>query len=166
MSINDNDCNNTDKANDARVLEPEDQIKAYYQFAYKVVVLGDKNPSNPNRADGKYWQTDWVSQEQALAHHKRGGNIGLQMGEVSDWLCAVDLDAPGVRRLAPKFLREILKASKEEEELPSHYVYRSEGANYLQIKDVGGKEYVAFKASGQGHQIKVAPSVHPEKGRY
>src|SRR5215204_3862013 len=153
----------------SRVLvSPEDQIKAYYTFAYKVLVLGDKNPVNPYHPKGEEWQEAWVSQEDALAHAARGGNIGIQLGEVSDWLCAVDLDTEEVRRLAPKFLPETLKAGKEKERLASHYVYRSEGADYLRIGDVGGGELMALKASanGQGHQIKVAPSVHPEKGRY
>jgi P4 family phage/plasmid primase-like protien len=151
-----------------RALSPEEQIKAYYTFGYKVLVLGDKNPFNPYHPKGEEWQNDYVQEEDALAHCAKGGNIGLQMGAVSDWLCAVDLDTEEVRRLAPKFLRETLKAGKEKEDLPSHHVCRSEGAGHLQIKDIGGKEILALKASGQGqgHQIKVAPSVHPEKGRY
>jgi P4 family phage/plasmid primase-like protien len=152
----------------ARVLDPDEQIKAYYQFGYKVLVLGDKNPYNPYRADGLEWQKEHVQQETALEHAAKGGNIGLQMGAVSDWLCAVDLDTPEVRKLAPQFLPSTLMAGKEGEDAPSHYVYRSEGADYLGVKDIGAKELLSLKAAGegQGHQIKVAPSVHPEKGRY
>jgi hypothetical protein len=100
-----------------RALSPEEQIKAYYTFGYKVLVLGDKNPFNPYHPKGEEWQNDYVQEEDALAHCAKGGNIGLQMGAVSDWLCAVDLDTEEVRRLAPKFLRETLKAGKEKEDL-------------------------------------------------
>src|SRR5215211_1435630 len=150
------------------VLEPEEQIRAYYTFKYKVLLLGDKNPFNPYHSEGKEWEREWVQEEDAIAHGAKGGNIGLQMGEVSDWLCAVDFDVEEVRRMAHRFLRDTLKAGKEKEPLPSHYIYRSEGADYLQIRDVGGKELLSLKASGQGqgHQIKVAPSTHSEKGRY
>ncbi len=163
-SIHDNGREGTD----ARAPTDEEQIKAYYDERYKVLVLGDKNPFNPYRADGKEWQKEHVLQEDALAHYRKGGNIGLQMGEVSGWLCAEDLDDEVLRRLARHFLRDTLKAGKEKEAFPSFYVYRSAGADYLQIKDIGGKEFLALKAAGhgQGHQIKVAPSVHPKKGRY
>jgi P4 family phage/plasmid primase-like protien len=148
-------------------LTGEGQIEAYYDAGLKVLTLGNKNPFNPYRDDGKEWQKVHVQQEHAIAHHKTGGNIGLQMGEVSGWLCAVDMDYEEAMRLAPHFLPKTLTAGKHTEALPSHYFYRSEGADYLQIRD-GSSEVVALKASarGQGHQVKVAPSEHPAKGRY
>src|SRR5215213_4245935 len=116
-------------------LTDEGQIKAYYDARWKVLVLGDKNPYNPYRSDGKDWQKVHVMQEDAIKHHKGGGNIGLQMGEVSGWLCAVDLDYEEARRLAPQFLPNTLMGGKQNEALPSLYVYRSEGANYLRVGD-------------------------------
>ena len=143
-------------------------IDEYYRAGLKVLVLGDKNPFNPYDAKGKNWQTEYVQQEDADAHFARGGNIGIQMGEVSGWLGAVDLDGEEARRLAPRLLPTTLMAGKAGEKLPSHYVYRSVGADYLRVGDVGGGEVLALKtsASGKGHQIKVAPSVHAAKGRY
>jgi P4 family phage/plasmid primase-like protien len=163
MNIN-RDANN----GNLRTLAGDEQIKKYYAEQLKVLVLGDKNPFNPYRADGKQWQREYVQQEDALAHYTRGGNIGLQMGEVSGWLCAADLDVEEARRLAPFFIPSTLMGGKEHEALLSAYVYRSEGCGYLGIKDVGGGELLALKASadGAGHQIKVAPSVHPAKGAY
>jgi hypothetical protein len=98
MNIN-RDANN----GNLRTLAGDKQIKKYYAEQLKVLVLGDKNPFNPYRADGKEWQREHVQQEDALAHYTRGGNIGLQMGEVSGWLCAADLDVEEARRLAPFF---------------------------------------------------------------
>ena len=149
-------------------ITPSEQIKDYYTEGYKVLVLGDKNPFNPYDAKGERWQQDYVQQEYALEHCAKGGNIGLQMGEVSGWLCAADLDVEEAQRLAPFFLPDTLKAGKASEALASTYVYRSVGAGYLGIKDTNGGELLSLKASadGKGHQIKVAPSIHPKKGRY
>jgi P4 family phage/plasmid primase-like protien len=152
----------------ATILTPEKQIRAYFDCKWKPLLLGDKNPFNPNRDDGKEWQLEEITLEQALAHHKRGGNIGLQVGDVSGGLAVVDLDTPEAQRLARRFLPETLMSGKEGEDHPSHYAYISEGAPYLKIQDLGAGELLCLKASanGKGHQVKVAPSVHPKKGAY
>src|SRR5215212_6675709 len=160
MSIAQNLENNT--------LTPEEQIRAYFDCGWKPLLLGDKNPFNPNRTDGKEWQVGWITPAQALAHHKGGGNIGLQVGDISNGLSVADLDAPETMRLARHFLPPTLMAGKAKDEYPSHYVYIAEGAPFLKIQDIGAGELLCLKASnnGKGHQVKVAPSVHPKKGAY
>lgn len=143
-------------------LDPHEQIKSYFTFAWKPIRLReDKRP----RDEG--WPESWVSEEEMLEWYEGGGNVGIQVGKVSDWLCCVDLDSEEAMKLAPKFLPETLMAGKERETLPSHYIYRSEGADYLQITD-GAEEILALKAAaeGQGHQFVVAPSAHVQKGSY
>ncbi len=100
---------------------------------------------------------DWVS---------RGQNVGIQMGEVSGWLCCVDLDCPEAARLAPEFLPKTLTSGKGG--VASHYFYRSPGLGFAQFRDTDGEPFMDLKASnnGKGHQVVVEPSVHPEKGPY
>ncbi len=49
--------------------------------------------------------------------------MGWQVGEISDWRCAVDPDCPEAEKLAPTFLPDTLKAGKGG--VPSLYFYRS-----------------------------------------
>ena len=102
---------------------------------------------------------EWVS---------RGGDVGWQCGEVSGWIAAADLDWPEARKLAPRFLPGTLLGAKGGEE-PSQYFYRSVGLGYKKFSELGEPgEIIALKASnsGAGHQVVVAPSVHPDKGPY
>jgi P4 family phage/plasmid primase-like protien len=147
-------------------LRPEEQIKAYFAAAWKPIRLHGETKKCVDRE----WQKRWVSEEEILAWHAAGGGVGIQVGPHSGHIVAVDLDTVEARTLAPKFLPDTLKAGKELEDLPSHWVYRSEGASYFQVKD-GPREVISFKASGPengyaGHQFAAAPSVHAEKGAY
>jgi putative DNA primase/helicase len=101
-----------------------------------------------------------------LEHIAKGGNVGIQAGEVSDWICAVDLDSEEAVRLAPKFLPETLKSGKQG--IASHWVYRSPRAGYLQFRNVDREMLIELKASenSRGHQFVVEPSIHPDKGPY
>lgn len=103
---------------------------------------------------------------------RNGNNVGIQVGEVSGWICAVDLDCEEAVRLAPRFLTDTLKSGKQG--IASHWVYRSEGAarQSYAIREGGAHveagmlvEVVA-SADGKGFQFVVPPSVHPQKGLY
>jgi putative DNA primase/helicase len=128
----------------------------------------DKNP----RGRGWHLEETRKSLEYVEGALKRGDGVGLQVGECSGWLCAVDLDSIEAQKLAPYFLHPTLTSGKESEELPSHYVYISEGAGYRKIKDPDKNaergELLCLKAAdkAQGQQFVVAPSVHATKGRY
>jgi putative DNA primase/helicase len=145
-------------------------INAYHEAGFKMLPLRpeDKKPR------GKGWQLEENrrSLEDVGRALRSGDGLGLQVGECSRWLCAVDLDCEEAQRLAPHFLKETLTSGKEGEPLPSHYVYISEGADYHKIKDTGKNaergELVCLLASnaGKGRQFAVAPSVHATKGRY
>ena len=144
-------------------LDPTEQIRQYYTFLWKPVRL--LRESKKPRDEG--WPERWVSEEEMVAWYESGENVGLQCGGVSDWLCCIDLDSPEAARLAPKFLPKTLMADKEKDGRPSHYIYRSEGADYLKVTD-GSSEVLSLKASaeGKGHQFVVEPSIHPTKGAY
>jgi putative DNA primase/helicase len=139
-------------------------LNAYDLEGFKMVRLS-RSKKKPVDAG---WQERQISLEDAYAWVERGGDIGLQMGEVSGWLCAVDLDTEEARKLAPYFLPETLTAGKEGEPLPSHYVYRAPRAGFFKVPTIEGGELLSLKASnnGAGHQIAVEPSIHSSKGAY
>jgi putative DNA primase/helicase len=138
-------------------------LNAYEASGFRLV------PLKPDKkGKGKFWQTRPITRAEIEHNLETGGNVGIQAGEVSGWICAVDLDAPEARELAPQFLPKTLTSGKENERLPSHYVYISEGAGYRRFMDTNVKELIALKASenGRGHQFVVEPSVHETKGPY
>jgi putative DNA primase/helicase len=114
------------------------------------------------------WQFKTIPLEDIETHVRRGGGVGWQCGEASGWISAVDCDWPEARQLAPKFLPETLRSAKGHEE-PSHYIYRAPGLGYKKFSELNGPgEIISLKASnnGAGHQIVVAPTMHPDKGLY
>jgi P4 family phage/plasmid primase-like protien len=147
--------------------EGREQIRAYFAAQWKPVRLHCET----KKPKGLEWQNRWVSEEDLITWYEAGGGVGVQVGPRSDYIVAVDLDTAEARKLAPKFLPDTLKAGKEREPLPSHWIYRSEGASFFKVSDPTGGEVIAFKASGPdndfaGHQFAAAPSVHAEKGAY
>jgi len=113
------------------------------------------------------WPTRSFSLEEITQHVERGGNVGMQMGEVSGWLGAVDLDCHEARMLGPQFLPTTLQLRKGEE-LPSVLIYRSPGLGHAQFRGLDKEVIIDLKASanGKGHQVCVEPSEHPKKGPY
>jgi len=138
-------------------------ILDYYQESgFKMVRLS----ADAKKAIDGEWQKKDVELEKLKQHVERGGNVGLQMGEVSDWRGCVEVDCPEAVALAPKFLPETLTAGRNAE--PRHYLYRSPGLGYKTFQVEASKELMAIKASdnGKGHYVVVAPSRHPDKGQY
>jgi putative DNA primase/helicase len=145
------------------LTEDTQLLNSYAAANLKIVLLNqEKKPVE------KEWQERTVTLKQAEEWLESGGNIGLQAGPRSGWLSFIDLDEHYARLLAPVYLPVTMVSAKEKEETPSHYAYIAEGLNYKKFKGCEGKELIAIKAAarGQGHQCVVAPSVHPEKGKY
>src|SRR5918997_1902549 len=140
----------------------EQLLSAYNEFGWKWVKV-NRELKKPAYDD---WQLTTVPYEEMYQHVINGGNVGIQAGKVSDWICAADFDCREAERLAPKFLPETLKSRKQG--IPTNWVYRSPGAGYLQFRDVNREMLIELKASenGRGHQFVVEPSIHPEKGPY
>ena len=142
-----------------------DLLRRYYDDGFKLVRLrGDtKQPAH------KEWQENDVPLAAVEAWVGDGGAVGLQMGQVSDWISCADLDWPEARALAPHFLPDTLRGAKGREQ-PSQYFVRSPGLGFAKFTDIVNKseEIISVKASdnGKGHQVVVAPSVHAKKGPY
>src|SRR5215212_2049193 len=113
------------------------------------------------------WQRTTIPLEDVERHVSRRGGVGWQCGEASGWISAVDNDWQEAMQLAPRFLPDTLRSAKGREE-PSHYIYRSPGLGFHTFRGFDGSEIISLKASnnGRGHQIVVAPTIHPDKGPY
>jgi len=113
------------------------------------------------------WQITNVPLEDVEKHVGRRGGVGWQCGEASGWISAVDNDWREAMQLAPRFLPDTLRSAKGREEA-SHYIYRSPGLGFHTFRGLDGSEIISLKASnnGRGHQIVVAPTIHPDKGPY
>src|SRR5215207_6298298 len=113
------------------------------------------------------WPAIDIPLEDLKRHVSRRGGVGWQCGEASGWISAVDNDWREAMQLAPRFLPDTLLSAKGSED-PSHYIYRSPGLGFHTFRGLDGSEIISLKASnnGRGHQIVVAPTIHPEKGPY
>jgi putative DNA primase/helicase len=140
-----------------------DLLEVYDNESMKLVRLSRET----KRCVDDEWQKKRISLPDIRAHAQRGGNVGMQLGAVSDWRCAIDNDCPEAVTLAPRFLPETLRIGKGNW-APDVYLYRSVGLGFEKFKDLDGKTLIDLKASanGRGHQIAVPPSVHPTKGPY
>ncbi len=114
------------------------------------------------------WPTRQTSLEEVRAWVARGENVGLQVGEVSGWLCVPDPDCPEAEQLAPRFLPGDTLSQAKGGGRPSQYFYRSPGLGHKQFSDLNGEVIMDLKASnnGKGHMVVAEPSVHPTKGAY
>ena len=154
--------NSADTAQQA-TNEAADLLGYYHNDGCKLVRLSRKTKKNVDPG----WPHKNVPLSEILDWYERGGNIGKQLGEVSDWRGAVDCDCPEAVRLAPRFLRDTLRLGKGSG-VPDVYLYRSPGLGFKKFADLDGSTLIDLKASdnGAGHQIAVPPSIHPEKGPY
>jgi len=146
-------------------IQPDSTLPEHYANEGIKLVRLDGRTRKPI---DKGWQLEnGLTLEKVKEHVADGGGVGWQCGEVSGWISAVDRDWPEAMRLAPRFIPETLQAAKGEEE-PSHSFYRSPGLGYKKFRGLDGSEIISLKASndGSGHQVVVAPTVHPDKGPY
>ncbi len=147
-----------------REIQPDSPLPEHYANEGIKLVRLDRRTRKPI---DKEWPQTTIPPEEIKKHVRRGGGLGWQCGEVSGWISAVDLDWPEAMRLAPRFIPETLQAAKGGE-APSHSFYRSPGLGFHKFRGLDGSEIISLKASnnGQGHQVAVAPTVHPAKGPY
>ena len=142
---------------------PEGLLAAHEAAGIKLLRVDPKT----KKGVGLDWPNRHTPLNEVAQHVERGGNVGWQMGAVSGWLCAVDMDCPEARVLGPRFIPDTLRLRKGEE-LPSVSFYRSEGLGFAAFNDPGGDRIIDLKASanGKGHLVVVEPSEHPKKGPY
>lgn len=133
-----------------------DHVATYLEFGFVPLPLRprDKRPMRDA------WQT--LTREQAAAtaanDFAHGENVGIVLGEPSNWLVDVDLDCNETRALAVDFMPRTLAFGRGDS--TTHYVYRSESAETRQFKDpTDGKMLVEIRSTGA--QTMFPPSIHP-----
>jgi P4 family phage/plasmid primase-like protien len=138
-------------------------IRQYADLGWKLLRL---HPETKKPVGNAWQKKDGLTADYAIALLGRKIPLGVQVGKVSGWLCSVDCDSSEAKTLAPMFLPETL--TKGRLGLPSNYVYISKGLNYQGHKDLDMSEILCVKAAarGQGHQIVLPPSRHPDGSFY
>jgi putative DNA primase/helicase len=125
------------------------------------VPAGSKNPNRKN------WQAERWAEGDIPRLWRNGVNIGVMLGEPSGGLVDVDLDWPEARIAARYILPETLTSGREgcpeghrwyyADPLPSTKAYKLPGK---------GDDKCVVELRSTGAQTLVAPSVHPDGGRY
>jgi uncharacterized protein (DUF927 family) len=147
----------------AQAVGTEQLLADYEEFGYKLVKVNRKL-KKPTYDE---WQLKTIPPDEMREWVSSGGNVGIQAGAASDWICGIDLDCREAQLLGAKFLPETLKLKKGDEP-PSVYVYRVPELGYAQFNDLDENRLIDIIASndGAGHQFTVPPSIHPNKGAY
>ena len=127
---------------------------AYLKKGWSPVPIPPRS-KNPGRAG---WQKYQATAEGILRDFQPGDNVGLLLGESSEWLVDVDLDCDETRFLAPIFLPETGSISGRPGSRCSHYWYTSIGCETTRFNDDAG---VLVELRSTGAQTLAPPSVHP-----
>ena len=112
------------------------------------------------------WQSRLLDEEDIAAAFapREGGepNVGVLLGEPSNWVVDVDLDVDEARAVADALLPGPTLESGRPGAPRSHRWYVAEGAQTLRLRGVGGEVIVELRASGQ---TLAPPSRHPSGER-
>ena len=130
----------------------------YTRRGWKVVPIrtGEKRP------EGAKWQRLRLSENELRQHFKPGANIGVLLGEASNGLIDIDLDAPEATVLAPHFLPQTGAIFGRQSKAESHWLYALDVAaipSTTQYEDAEGTMLVELRSTGS--QTVFPPSVHP-----
>lgn len=125
-------------------------------WAVVPIKRGSKNPGR----DG--WQNERWTAEQIAKFHPQA-NIGVLLGEPSNWLVDVDLDHPLAVELAPQFLPETGAIFGRAGKPRSHWLYVASGAETHQrrINGKGKRKETLIELRSTGGQTVFPGSVHP-----
>lgn len=117
---------------------------------------GSKNPGRDN------WQAERWGLDDIPRAWNNGQNVGLLLGEPSDWLVDVDLDHHLATKIAGRFL-EPTRTSGRDGSPDSHWWYYAQGTETKTFRDLDHRKRL-IELRSTGSQTVVAPSVHPDKG--
>jgi hypothetical protein len=104
--------------------------------------------------------------ERSVAKYFKSGahNIGVLLGECSQWLIDVDLDCPETRMLAEAFLPATEMVFGRRSSCQSHWLYRAPGCDSRVFRDpskVADDRTVLVEIRSNGHQTVIPGSTHP-----
>lgn len=117
---------------------------------------------NPNR---DAWQTMRLSEEDIDREFPSDRmNVGVLLGDASNFLVDIDLDDDGARRMAKTFLPDTPACFGRESSPDSHFLYYCEGIDYREFRDPTDKKKLIEVRATSRQQTIFPPSVHRESG--
>ncbi len=121
------------------------------------IPLNEKNPGYSG------WEKTRIKPEDIPRRFPRQKNIGVLLGEPSNWHVDVDLDVPEALKIAGRFLPPT-QTSGRASAPHSHWWYRAVGTVTKKFRDVNLKMLVELRSTGG--QTVVYPSIHPSGEQY
>lgn len=122
---------------------------------------------NPGRTD---WQKERLRQEDLARVFNNGNNIGLLLGEPSNWLSESDLDCKEAVALAPEFLPQTGRKSGRQASPLSHWWYYVKGLKTYKFEDPllrgSDERAMLLELRSTGCHTLVPPSIHPSGDLY
>ena len=106
----------------------------------------------------KNWPQIRLTEEEIRNYFSDGMNIGILLGEPSNWLTDVDIDNPSALVWAEVFLPPTAKFGRASKP-SSHWLYFCEGSEPQKYTDIDGKCIIEIRSTGQ--QTIFPPSIHP-----
>lgn len=146
---------------DTKPSTPLEAARQYVRRGWSVVPV----PFKQKRPVLKEWEQLRLADSDLAQYFDQPANIGLILGEPSDWLVDVDLDCDEARAIAAKYLPPTQAKSGRAGAPESHWWYIAEGAKTVQNRDPVTKQMIVELRS-TGGQTVVGPSVHPTGQQY
>lgn len=140
-------------------VTPLDAAREYVRRGWCVVPI----PFKQKRAVIKGWEQLRLTDNDLPLYFDQPANIGIILGEPSNWLVDVDLDCPEAIELAEQYLPPTSAKSGLPGALNSHWWYYAAGTETKKHTDpIDNQMIVELRANGL--QTVVGPSIHPDDG--
>jgi len=140
-------------------VTPLDAAREYVRRGWCVVPI----PFKQKRAVIKGWEQLRLTDDELPDYFDQPANIGIILGEPSNWLVDVDLDCPEAIELAKQYLPLTPSKSGRPGALNSHWWYYAAGTETKKHTDpIDNQMLVELRANGL--QTVVGPSIHPDDG--
>ncbi len=137
-----------------------DPLVDHRKYHWQMIPLRGKAPFTSD------WPNATFNHDELVRRHARGENLGLILGERSEWVVDVDLDCPEAMAATALLPRSNTRFGRDEEK-STHYLYRSEDVCTVKFVDpvrVTNKEKdtMMVELRSTGCQTMIPPSVHPD----
>lgn len=138
----------------------------YHNSGWVIIHLRGRT-KNPGRIG---WQKERLKKEELPTVFKNGANIGVLLGEPSNWLCDIDLDCKETIALAQVFLPQTNRKSGRGASPLSHWWYYSKGIVTKKFEDPmlrdSDERAMILELRSTGCQTLAPPSIHPTGDLY
>jgi hypothetical protein len=131
-------------------VTPLEAALQYLDFGWRplAVEAKGKKPVDERGHHLKKWGNLRLTSQNIGRYFQRGQNVGVILGEPSEWLVDVDLDCPEAIRIADRFLRPTQSFGRSSRPR-SHRLYVARGAMTKQFRDPKQNMIVELRSSGE-----------------